>query len=481
MSAPGGWASFRRLEPLGRVAGWSRRASSAIREFTAPVTDTDAPMLRDSLWRAARNLCVFLAVMRPLCTAADFATQELLARNTLVHNLAFASGEWAGLLALQTRWGRRYPEWVLFGVSFALSVDIAVVGWSTHSGSHPLQPLIPAILVVVSNFVPWRPKWSLLLGTSIIAVTVPLVARFSSLPTEQVLAIVQMTVTLTVTAAVTSQAHRRLWRRLEQARTRLTALDRMASVGWMTAGLAHELKTPISATQNDLAVAHGLVEELGRSVGHPQVTEADLREIVAELGAALGGARHGAERTASFVRMVREHTQGLNDAGRTGFSVAERVRGVMALLDHRVRKSGVVVDTAAVDEGASLRGVPRKFDQILLNLLGNALDSCAGGAGTSIRLSARDEGRGVRVTVEDDGPGVPPGLRERIFQPLFTTRADGQGTGIGLTISRDLAEGDFGGSLVLAESAAGACFELWCPHGTATSPEMPVWVPGRAA
>ena len=102
----------------------------------------------------------------------------------------------------------------------------------------------------------------------------------------------------------------------------------------------------------------------------------------------------------------------------------------------------------------------------------------------ALRVATRVESDRLVVSVEDDGPGVPPELRERIFAPLFTTRASGTGTGLGLYICRDLAEGAFGGGVVVADSARGARFEFWCPHGSAARsvPNLvPAFAPGRPA
>ena len=98
-----------------------------------------------------------------------------------------------------------------------------------------------------------------------------------------------------------------------------------------------------------------------------------------------------------------------------------------------------------------------RLEQVFVNLLHNALEALADTARPRIRLSVERDGERVRVRIEDNGPGVDPAVRERLFTPFFTTRA--QGVGLGLVISRDILA-EFGGTLAALEVGAGAAFEV---------------------
>ena len=132
---------------------------------------------------------------------------------------------------------------------------------------------------------------------------------------------------------------------LENGRRQMAALDRVAGLGRLTAGLAHEVKTPIAATMNSLDSAKKLLTELVDSIGHEGVTEADLREIAGELQDSMTSAVQTTQRVGQIIRRVREHTHGMNATSLTEFRVLDRARlrrqGVVAhlLLRSRERSS----------------------------------------------------------------------------------------------------------------------------------------------
>lgn len=169
----------------------------------------------------------------------------------------------------------------------------------------------------------------------------------------------------------------------------------------------------------------------------------------------------------------------MTDGQRTLFSVAQRCEDVRVLLAHRLKKSNITLNTH-IDSRAQLEGNPRRFDQILTNLLTNAIEACEqqqAPARVEVRAVVKDDG--VELVVQDNGPGVPAELRGEIFEPLFTTREASQGTGLGLSLARDIVQGDFGGHLELVDSERGACFVARFPRQQTArvSPEPQAWVP----
>lgn len=236
----------------------------------------------------------------------------------------------------------------------------------------------------------------------------------------------------------------------------------MSNLGRMTAGIAHELKTPLAAIQNSIESARALVAELEQSIGHEDVTADDLRDIARELAVSVEGVGSSAERATSYVGAIRHHGVGGGIPGpQVAFCVADRFAAVSALMSFRLRTSRVRLEIDATDSGAMIFGDPGKFDQVLTNVVANALDACEdSGRGAWVRLSCRAVDGQVIVAVDDDGPGVPPDIAPRIFESLFTTRAEG--TGLGLAISRDLVQGELGGRIEYVPSSRGARFEIRC-------------------
>jgi C4-dicarboxylate-specific signal transduction histidine kinase len=284
-----------------------------------------------------------------------------------------------------------------------------------------------------------------------------------------------------ILGAIATQLQRRLWHRLEKARAQLTASDRMSVLGRMSAGIAHEMKTPLAAAMNGLESTRALAAELAESIDHPDVEPADLHEIAREIGVVVEGAASATRRAARFIAAIRSQTLQGSDAEYAPFAVKNVVDAAITLVEHARRQARIEVDTTRVAHDLVVEGDEGKLSQIVTNLICNAVDACADGRGTKVSIGAQRDGGSVLLVVEDDGPGVPIEHRTRIFDALFTTKRDAEGTGLGLAISRDLAEGSLGGTLVLAESARGARFELRFPGTTARPEPVRAWAPASAA
>jgi len=237
-------------------------------------------------------------------------------------------------------------------------------------------------------------------------------------------------------------------RNLEMSQ-RLATSAKFAALGEMAAGIAHEINTP-------LAIIQGLADEL---VDLAETGELDLPAVA-----------RANERIGGTVARVSRIISGLRAFARDGEREAPSVVTLRALVTEtlglcgenlRMRRIELRVEGDAAEITVSCRST--QIVQILLNLLNNARDAVAGTPSPTIelRMSADEESAELRVL--DSGPGIPPGLRERIMEPFFTTKPVGRGTGIGLSIARSLAE-DNGGALVLDEQQPATCFVLRLPR-----------------
>ncbi len=241
-------------------------------------------------------------------------------------------------------------------------------------------------------------------------------------------------------------------RELTSLRSQLVTSGRLAAVGQLAAGIAHEINNPIAYVRSNLAflAAHwqGLAEraaKLGpRELGAPWL---EGPEILAEC-------LEGVDRVTAIVRDVG----GLAERGP---AVLEEI-DVNDLLDTAVRVAAPQLRQRAVVERAyaahsRVRCVPRELLQVFLNLLLNAAQSmCERG---SIRLATGTDAEGVWIHVEDDGGGICPEVIERVFDPFFTTKPAGEGTGLGLSISRQIV-GKYGGEIG-AEAREGGGSRFW--------------------
>jgi signal transduction histidine kinase len=268
---------------------------------------------------------------------------------------------------------------------------------------------------------------------------------------------------------------------LREAGVRLAQSERLAAVGELAAGIAHEANNPVNFASNAL-------RELARRVGElrgfamrlaqvdwrdPEASRAasaelvkareelgldELADSVAELVAIAG---EGLERTQRLVGDLRDFAAP-GGSGRSAVDLRRGLESTAKLVAHVLRQSRVELRLDLAPELPAVEGDPRALNQVFLNLLKNAAEALEGRGGT-VWVSARREGDWVRVEVRDDGPGIAPEAIPRVFEPFHTTRSAGRGTGLGLSISRRIVA-EHGGSLELHSApGTGASFAVLLP------------------
>jgi signal transduction histidine kinase len=251
---------------------------------------------------------------------------------------------------------------------------------------------------------------------------------------------------------------------LEHSKERLIAADRLASLGQLTGGIAHEVNTPLAAAMNFLHQANALSDEYKNSINTPTVTKEDHLEIANELKGNISSAQTTLERLGEFVRSIRNQGRSFG-AGATSFNLVSVVRETVGMLEFEARKVDVRVMFESASDNMTIHGEPGRIAQIIQNLVGNAIHACESrrnpqGSQVTVRLSRRltgqTEGMGVPVlservllSVEDNGSGIPPEVLPRIFEPLYSTKEIGRGTGLGLSIIKDIITGHLGGEITL--------------------------------
>ena len=253
--------------------------------------------------------------------------------------------------------------------------------------------------------------------------------------------------------------------RLERNQTSLVRADRLATLGRLTAGIAHEVNTPLGAVLNALAIVAGLGDEYARSIEHPVVTPDDHRSIARDIVDTTTQAISYARRAAAFINKVKMHGRDHRGAVEP-FVVRRIVAETEALLAHRLEAAGCELVFDEDPAGITVVGEPARFAQVVVNLTTNAIDAYEdrSGAGGRIEVRARGEGERIVLTVRDWAGGMPPEIVDHIFEELFTTKEPGRGTGLGLWIGRNLIEESFGGTLVAETTPGeGSCFTITIP------------------
>ncbi len=247
--------------------------------------------------------------------------------------------------------------------------------------------------------------------------------------------------------------------------SRLVQMDRLSAMGTLAAGVGHEINTPLSVIAVNVSFLHRASQELLSEAS----LAAPMRESVHEMIRVLEETRDGLAR-------VRDIAQDLNT-----FSRADETIGPVDL--KRVLESAIHLAQGELQQGGRLSRdldeLPRvqanegRLIQLFLNLLVNAAQAvrAKGGKG-EIRLKARERAGNAVVEVIDNGPGIAPEHRARIFDPFFTTKPVGQGTGLGLHISMQIAQALGGAIEVESEPGRGSTFQIVLPaaHAPADPP-----------
>jgi DNA-binding LacI/PurR family transcriptional regulator/signal transduction histidine kinase len=260
-----------------------------------------------------------------------------------------------------------------------------------------------------------------------------------------------------------SQALETLHRNQEQ----LLQQSKMATLGRMTAGIAHEMNTPLAAMRTAVSEAQRLSKEYAESIGDPEVTVKDHAEIAADLQRCLDLAGRAAEKAASYVQGIKTQTRDIGSQETFVFDLREPIREAVLLLGFALRRAECEIETALPEEECSFLGNAGHIQQIVTNLVNNALDALEGRQDKRIKvaLALREDEDGYVLSVGDNGCGIPEASLPRIFEMLFTTKPFGHGTGLGLSIVHNLV-GALGGKIdVHSRVDEGTRFDILLPGG----------------
>ena len=263
---------------------------------------------------------------------------------------------------------------------------------------------------------------------------------------------------------------------LKRTQQQLLHSEKMASLGQLVAGVAHELNNPISFVLGNVHALRKYCDRLQTYLAavHAQETEAALQELrrklriehlMGDLPSLIEGTLEGVQRTADIVHGLKRFSA-MDSEERTPVNLNEVVERAI----HWVQKGRPVALDVRWSAGAPVwvMGSAGQLQQVMMNLLQNAFDALAAVAEPVVWVAVDSDGHQVRVSVRDNGPGIAPEHLLRIFDPFFTTKPVGKGTGLGLSISYGIVE-QHGGQLSARNAAqGGAEFTLVLPRAGAT-------------
>jgi signal transduction histidine kinase len=258
---------------------------------------------------------------------------------------------------------------------------------------------------------------------------------------------------------------------LRAAQVALVQTEKLASLGQLAAGVAHEVNNPLAYVLNNVNVLRRdvlallpLLEAYRRPDGAEAAAaledELDLAYLVPNLTRLFDKTHEGLHRVRDIVQNLRDFAR-LDNADFCEADLNASVLSTLEFLGHEIKRRGVRVETH-LGELPRVPCQPRKMHQVFINLVMNAVQAC--GERGLVTLRTRPEQGAVCVEVEDNGTGIAPEHLPRIFDPFFTTKPVGQGTGLGLSVSYGIIR-DHGGSIhVESEPGRGSVFRVRIPR-----------------
>jgi len=244
---------------------------------------------------------------------------------------------------------------------------------------------------------------------------------------------------------------------LRAAQERLIQTEKLASLGQLTAGIAHEIKNPLNFVNNFAALSIELIDELKDAIGSTQQNEEQTAELMGLLAGNLEKVVQHGKRADSIVKNMLLHSR----AG----SIERRLADINALVEEslnlayhgaRAEKQGfnVTIERSLDPSAGEIDVLPQEITRVFLNLISNGFyatvkrkERATAPYEPVLFAATRNLGDRVEIRIRDNGTGIPPEVKEKMFDPFFTTKPAGEGTGLGLSLSHDIVVKQHRGSI----------------------------------
>ncbi|MDP3981029.1 MAG: response regulator [Chlamydiota bacterium] len=238
---------------------------------------------------------------------------------------------------------------------------------------------------------------------------------------------------------------------LKDAEGQLVHSAKMASIGQLAAGVAHEINNPLTSVMSSL-------NTLGRLQARAEAGEIDQTKYFKDMHTLYERIDTGMKRTKVIIddlmNFARKDVEGLKAE-----NLNQGVRSVLTLIEHR--KTDDIQIHLDLNDIPEVECVLGQINQVLMNILLNAMDAIQATGDVWISTSKKDDQ--VELTIKDNGSGIPKDIQERIFEPFFTTKDVGKGTGLGLSISHKIIENHHGSIRCESNNGSGAAFIICLP------------------
>jgi len=243
--------------------------------------------------------------------------------------------------------------------------------------------------------------------------------------------------------------------KLTRAQAQIVRSEKLASIGQLVAGIAHEINNPVNAIVNTVGPLQEAISEFDNADEAVRIEAAkDVRDMIRVV-------QRGAQRTKAIVSALHNYSR-TDDESVVDFDVNRSLDDSLELLRHLL-KQNITVDKHYAELGR-IRGHAGQVNQVFMNLLTNATQALAGRDDAKVTITTGDDPDGVTVTIADNGAGIPPHVLPRIWDPFFTTKDVGEGTGLGLSIVFELVHRHGGTIDVDTKVGEGTTFTVKLPR-----------------
>lgn len=255
-------------------------------------------------------------------------------------------------------------------------------------------------------------------------------------------------------------------RALEQNKNALLERERLASLGQMVGGIAHNLKTPIMSIAGAADGLEDLIKEYDKSIDDSEVTKEDHHDIANEMSSWVSKIRTYDSYMSDVITAVKGQAVNMNDDKPILFTIDELLNRVNILMKHELKNALVTLNIQYDSKNViSILGNINSLVQVINNLISNAIQSYNGKPNQTIDLVIGQDSNNITISVVDHGSGIPKEVQDKLFTQMITTKGQ-NGTGLGLFMSYSTIKGHFKGNLnFTSEVGKGTTFNIILPRG----------------
>lgn len=235
---------------------------------------------------------------------------------------------------------------------------------------------------------------------------------------------------------------------LKNAQNQLVAQEKLASLGQLTGGIAHSLKTPIASMGDSIEILERYTNEYNESIDNESVTKEDHHEIAGDMKRCLSEMKLTTKYMIDVINTVKNYSTDAAIHCSKHFTIKDLKDTIYVLMNHELKRHHCKLNfNLSVSEEIQIDGDIRNMVQVINVLVSNAVESYNNTENSVVDIIIdQDDANNIKITVRDYGSGIPSDIQEKLFNKMCTTKGN-KGTGIGLYISRTIIEGQFNGKL----------------------------------